>query len=477
MRVVSVLLLFSAIALAFFLLNKAPEEREQNKVVREPAVAGSWYPGDTAALEKTVGEFLENAQRVPIEGKVRALIVPHAGYSYSGQVAAHAFKQLDRDYSSVLLMGPSHYVPFSGISIANVTHYRTPLGDIALSPKVDELRRSPLVHTVPEAHKKEHALEMELPFLQSVLSSFELVPMLVGQTLPDDIAMLLQDLVDRDTLVVVSVDLSHYHPYEEAVALDAEALGNIETLNAAGILSNEIDARGAVAALLLLAKGNGWTPQVVKYMNSGDVTGKKDKVVGYAAVVFTSEEGLNKEEQQYLLQLARKTLESSVREDSKPKVNADTLPDSLIQEQGCFVTLNKDHRLRGCIGHILPKEELYQCVIDNAVNAARNDRRFNPVTADELESIEVEVSVLTVPELTGLSGDELLDYLVPEKHGVVLKSGWSQSTYLPQVWEQIADKTEFLSNLCQKGGMAINCWQDPEVEVYTYEAQVFHETS
>jgi len=242
--------------------------------------------------------------------------------------------------------------------------------------------------------------------------------------------------------------------------------------------STKCEACGIYAILILMdiAKRNEWKAKIIDYKNSGDVTGDKSRVVGYSSIVFYSEkeELLTKEEQKFLLNLARETVESYVKNKKKPKVDETKLTPAMKKVQGCFVTLNKNNNLRGCIGHILPQEELYKCIIDNAVNAAVNDHRFNPVTEDELNDIEIEISVLTVPQrLEFSSGDDLKNKLRPNIDGIVLKSGFHQSTYLPQVWEQIPNKESFLSNLCMKGGMAIDCWKDKSTEVYTYQAFVF----
>ena len=222
------------------------------------------------------------------------------------------------------------------------------------------------------------------------------------------------------------------------------------------------------------------------YANSGDITGDNSAVVGYSAIAFVEQhekdknnekkELLAKEEQKTLLKLARNTIETYLKTGKKPNVDETKLTPTLKKVQGCFTTLNKNHDLRGCIGHILPQEELYKCVMDNAISAAVSDPRFNQVGYNELKDIKIEISVLTVPKkLKFSSGEDLKNKLRPMIDGVVLKKGWHQSTYLPQVWEQLPNKEEFLSSLCVKGGMDSNCWQDTKTEVSTYQAFVFEE--
>ena len=187
-------------------------------------------------------------------------------------------------------------------------------------------------------------------------------------------------------------------------------------------------------------------------------------------------EKLSETEQGILLTLARYTAEQYLETGNIPKVDETKLPPALKKVQGCFTTFNKDKNLRGCIGHILPQEELYKCVMDNALNAALNDKRFQPVTREEMDDIDIEISVLSVPQkLEFDSGNDLLTKLRPNIDGVVLIQGLKQSTYLPQVWESFQSKDQFLTSLCKKGEMPLTCWQDTNTEVFTYQAFVFEE--
>ncbi len=446
--------------------------KPEDKNVRQAMFAGSWYPEEN--LDKVVGSLLESVRKLQLNGTVKAIIVPHAGYMYSGQVAATAFKQLDTDYETVFLLGPSHRYPLQGASILDVSHYETPLGEVKVSQKAEAMLREDLISTIPGAHANEHSLEIELPFLQSVIEDLEIVPILVGPMDPSALKGVLTRYVGEDDLVVVSVDLSHYHEYDEAKTLDSYSIQRILELDAENIFNAEIDAPWAVSTLILIAKEKSWTPHLVYYMNSGDVTGDKSSVVGYSSIIFVDDRLLSRKDQEFLLKLARDTIESYLKTGKSP--TPEDVPSSLRDVQGCFTTLNKDSNLRGCIGHISPQEELYKCVMDNAISAAVDDRRFSPVTIDELDEIDIEISVLTVPRrLSFSSGEELKSKLRPGIDGVVLRQGHRSSTYLPQVWEKLADKEDFLTKLCLKGSMPADCWDDPSTEVYVYQAHVFEE--
>ena len=495
-----------ALSLLFLIIfaNKPANNISKMKKIREPVVAGSWYPGDKVTLKAAVKKYLDNVKKAELNGTIKAVIVPHAGYRFSGQVAAAAFKQLNNNYETVILMGPSHAYPLNDASILNVTHYKTPLGEIPLSKKVKGILKEDLIKTVPEADAQEHSLEIELPFLQETLTNFELIPILVGNIDPNKFKQVLLKQIDDKTLIVVSVDLSHYHPYSEAKQLDSYSINRILNLDSKGIFDAEIDAPWAVSTLLEIAKEKNWKPVLLYYANSGDITGDKSAVVGYSAIAFVEQhekdknnekikifssiksmkyflynekkELLTKEEQKTLLKLARETIETYLKTGKKPSVSKTKLTPNLKKVQGCFVTLNKNPGLRGCIGHILPQEELYKCVMDNAVSAAVSDPRFNPVKYDELKDIKIEISVLTVPQkLKFSSGEDLKNKLRPMIDGVILKKEWHQSTYLPQVWEQLPNKEEFLTSLCVKGGMNPNHWQDKSTEVNIYQAFVFEE--
>ncbi|MBN1502707.1 AmmeMemoRadiSam system protein B [Candidatus Woesearchaeota archaeon] len=475
--------LFFAIAFCVILLllaymtHRNNEESEENKVIREPVVAGTWYPGTESGLSSTIEEYFSKAKQEELEG-IKALIVPHAGYVYSGQVAAQAFNQLQKDYTKVFIIGANHNAdaPYFKFSVPEATHYKTPLGEVMVSSITKELLKNDLFKYVPEAHLS-HIIEIELPFLQKRLSKFEIIPIVTGYVELGDIiqaAQLISKYLDEDTLIVISSDLSHYHTYEEAVNLDNECIKSVEKQDFQNTAKCEACGLSAILILLEISKEKDWKAKIIDYKNSGDVSGEKTRVVGYSAIAFYQED-ISPEDKEFLLKLARETLELYLKDKSKPR--ADDVPGRLKEKQGCFVTLEKENQLRGCIGHIIPQESLYECVIENAINAAVNDRRFSPVELEELNDIEIEISALSVPEeLEFSSSEELLNKLVPLKHGVILLSGLHQSTYLPQVWEQLPEKELFLSQLCIKGGASSDCWEEQSTKIYTYTANVWKET-
>ncbi len=460
-----------------FASNREPEVSKtlnaENMVVRKPAVAGSFYPADKEQLSAMISEFLGEAEDVRLPN-VKGLIAPHAGYVYSGPTAAWSFKQLvGRDIQTVVIIAPSHHVKLSGASVLDVTHFETPLGLIPVSAKVQDLLSEDGFANIPAAHSQEHSIEVELPFLQFVLGDFELVPIVVGRADPKALAGVLSKYLDDSTLVVASTDLSHYKPYADAVETDKKFIETVPALDVDGASNCEACGIIPVLTLMHLAQDAGWVGRLLDYTNSGDTAGDKNQVVGYASVAFY--DGLNESEEEYLLALARETLEKHYNGGTKPQVDEAGLTPRLKAKSGCFVTLNKHGSLRGCIGHILPQVPLYECVMENALNAALHDGRFQPVTQDELGELHIDISMLTTPKKMEFgTSDELLRKLVPGRDGVVLNYLGRTSTYLPQVWGQIPGKEQFLSSLCQKQGSRADCWKvGAEVEVYG--AQVFAE--
>jgi AmmeMemoRadiSam system protein A len=292
------------------------------------------------------------------------------------------------------------------------------------------------------------------------------------------VAKALADIIDDKTIVVASSDLSHYHTYEAAKGLDDRCVKAICDVDLDAMRAQEACGKLPIMALLHLARQKGWKAQLLDYRNSGDVTGDKDRVVGYTAVAFyaPAPENLSAAERKLLLELARKTLRSVTANGGLPELAAKDVPPKLAEKQACFVTLTKNGALRGCIGHLMAIEPLHQAVAENARNAALRDPRFPPVQPDELAQIRIEISVLTEPQpLSFSSPDDLLSKLHPNEDGVLLHMGPRTATFLPQVWAQIPDKAEFLNHLSQKAGCEASAWRGKDVSVSIYHVECFEE--
>jgi AmmeMemoRadiSam system protein A len=472
-------------------------------VVREPAVAGLFYPRDAAQLSQTLDALLAGARPRVIDGELRAILCPHAGYEFSGPVAAEAYRLLvGRTYETVVILAPSHYALFRGASVIAADAYRTPLGLVPVSPKARQWAEAgPFVlepkclvqrpqwskqtsHPEPGFGEDtpetwEHSAEVEVPFLQKTLANFSLVSIITGEVDPAKLAQALADRLDNKTLLIASTDLSHYYPYDIAREKDARCVSAICDLDVDRMKDQEACGKTGVLTLLSLARSKGWKATLLDCRNSGDTAGRKESVVGYAAIAFYSPslQAFSREEREQLLRLARRSLTDVVTNDKLPEVKTNAFPQKFAEVKGCFVTLTEQGRLRGCIGHIQPQEPLYKAVMDNTLNAANRDPRFKPVRPDELDQVEIEISVLTVPEpLAFSSPEDLLAKLQPHRDGVVLQMDGRSATYLPQVWEEIPDKTRFLNTLAQKAGVAAGDWRTPGTQVFIYRVESFKES-
>jgi len=470
--------------------------------VREPAVAGLFYPQDKAALSQAIDQYLATAKPEPVPG-LKALVCPHAGYEYSGTVAASGYKLLaGRSFQTVLVLAPSHYAFLEGAAVSRAGVFRTPLGDVPISPKARELARlEPFGWEAPTRVQRpawatessrpapaagedtadtwEHSDEVQVPFLQKTLSRFELLPIVFGEVDPEKAARVLAGQVDDRTLIVVSSDLSHYHPYAEARDLDTRCVQAVCALDVERMKTQEACGKTPILTLMHLAKLKGWKAKLLDYRNSGDTAGDKRRVVGYAAIAFYAPGGetFNDSERKRLLELARTALHDVVTKGRLPEVSTNGWPASFFELKGCFVTLTKRGELRGCIGHIVPVEPLYRAVMDNARNAAVRDSRFLPVKPEELGDLEVEVSVLTEPKpLSFTSPADLLARLRPHEDGVILTVEGRTATFLPQVWEQIPDKADFLNQLARKAGCEPSAWRKPGTTVSLYRVEAFKES-
>ncbi len=478
---------------------------------RPPAVSGSFYPADPGKLKAVIANYTDRADlsgvHLPENATLKALVMPHAGYVYSGPVAAHVhFLLKPHAFSKVIVMGPDHRVGFSGCAVSDAKNWLTPLGSVPVHPDAAALIKASLIFSpVAESDRLEHGIEVILPFLQTYVKDFSLVPVVTGSCDFKPVAQYLAGLIDPSTLVVVSTDLSHYLPYNRAIHKDQETIWMILNLDQERLAKSSNAACGKIPLLILMeiAKMKQWTPYLLHYSNSGDTEGDKQRVVGYTAMAFFQEPesgtGLNpgnlppetngnetvkhefsEDQGKLLVELARKTIAGKLGKPPSQEA-ASSLEQALDQavfkqDLASFVTLHINGRLRGCIGTLEASEPLVDNVRNNALNAAFSDPRFSKLSRAELDLIDIEVSILTPPEKLAYSdAQDLLSKLEPGVHGVILKKNWARATFLPQVWDQLPDKKDFLSHLCQKAGLSANEWKKGDLEVFTYRVQYFEE--
>ncbi|MCL4800735.1 MAG: AmmeMemoRadiSam system protein B [Burkholderiales bacterium] len=427
--------------------------------VRPAAVAGMFYPGERDTLAREITGMLEEARERELgPGFPKAVIVPHAGYIYSGPVAANAYALLRPArgvVKRVVLLGPCHRVPVRGLALPDAAAFETPLGRVPVDAEaVTAARALPQVSEYRATHAQEHSLEVQLPFLQEVLGDFTLVPFVVGAASANEVAEVIEKLWGGpETLVVVSSDLSHYHPYDEARAMDEET--------ARAILAGRTDldheqACGAtpIAGLLTAAARRGLEPELLDLRNSGDTAGGKGRVVGYASFAFWEGErtAYAEEHGRALVGLARRGIASKL--GAGPAPHEVPWAPWLHEQRATFVTLKRAGELRGCIGSLQARRALGVDVASNARAAAFSDPRFAPLTAAELPDTEVEVSVLSHPVRVLFSEHrELVAQLRPGMDGLILAADERRGTFLPQVWEQLPEPEAFLAHLKRKAGL------------------------
>lgn len=468
--------------------------------VRPPAVAGAFYPDDPAELNRMIDEYLNAAPASGASGTPRIIISPHAGYIYSGQVAAAAFKTVaGKDFQRVVIVGRSHNQYFSGIAADSHSAWETPLGDAAVDIDfINELQKAePSVSVSSSPHDPEHSLEVMVPFIIKTLGgSVKIVPLLFGDDNPETetkLAKALTKIIDDKTLVVISSDLSHYPPYDLANKLDKQTTDAILAGDAdkfhrqlGGLLKTNSGAavtlacgETAIAMAMILADEMKLKANLIQYGNSGDfVAESKTKgVVGYAAITFNQNNmnenlarELNGEEQKVALDIARETLESAfAKKDYTPETKGMKIFD---EKRGAFVTLRINGALRGCIGLFEPDMKLSEVIKEMATAAAFEDGRFTPLTADELKKVDIEISVLTPMKKIGS-----VEAIELGRHGVYIKRGARSGVFLPQVATETGwDKNTFLNSLCtEKAGLEPGCWRDANTELFVFTAQVFQE--
>jgi AmmeMemoRadiSam system protein B/AmmeMemoRadiSam system protein A len=482
-----------------FLSIESPSQGKQ--IDRQPAVAGQFYPVNRTELDATLQQLF--AKAVPSKNihDVVALISPHAGYVFSGEVAASAFKQIDatKEYENIFILASSHQIAFEGASIYSQGNFITPFGTVKVNTILANqlINKNTIFSNRTDAHAQEHSLEVQLPFLQYILKKdFKIIPIVLGTQSPETcqrIAEALRPYLSTKNLFIISTDFSHYPSSRDAKNVDKAITDAILTNSPENLLhsmaSNEqrnisqlstcLCGWTSVLTLLFMTQGNqDLTYTHIQYKNSGDSEyGEKNRVVGYNALTVSlkqkkerAEFKLSDKDKKDLLTIAKNTVDQYVKNHKRPRLEENKFSETLRTNCGAFVTLKKDGTLRGCIGRFDASDPLFKVVQDMAIASSTQDYRFSTVEPAEIPELEIEISVLTpMRRITSIDELEL------GKHGIYIRKGNNSGTFLPQVAAETGwTKEEFLGHCAQdKAGLGWNGWKD--AELYVYEALVFSE--
>ena len=477
-----------------------PDSYGQSKT-REAVVAGRFYPGNATQLNETLEDLFRDVDQPDPGGSVQALIVPHAGYVFSGKVTAAGFSQIDKSktYKNIFILASSHHVSSGKASVYNRGNYKTPLGEAVVNLDIaNKLIADNECFTFHDpSHKREHSIEVQVPFIQYYFEPpVPIVPIVLGTHMPEtckEIAAALEPYFNEDNLFVVSADFSHYPDYESAnkvdhITADALCSGDPDTFlsiiesnkkkRIPGLVTSMCAWPAGLTLLYLAEKKTDYSFHKVLYKNSGDAKsyGDRSEVVGYHAIslVKTSgnkDFGLSFDDKNTLLDIARNTLTSYIPGHKKKKLDSKDFSPSLTMETGAFVSLKKEGKLRGCIGTFRPDEPLYQLIQTMTIASATEDTRFLPVQKKELKDIKIEISVLTPMEKIEDISDIILG-----KHGIYMKKDGRSGTFLPQVATETGwTLDEFLGHCARdKARIGWDGWKD--AELFVFEAIVFGET-
>ncbi|MCK4809457.1 MAG: AmmeMemoRadiSam system protein B [Candidatus Omnitrophica bacterium] len=492
--------------------------------IKKAEFAGFFYPADSKDLNSSLDRYLKEAEVSPIEGEILGVICPHAGYIYSAAIAAYSFKILEnKKIDTVIILAPTHNYYFEGVSIYPQGFFQTPLGNLEVDSELArEFKNLNFVQFKKEYFNREHSVEVELPFIRKVMGEVKIVPVIFGSVGYEEMEHLAEKLFRissrRNIIIVVSTDLSHYHPYEAAVKIDSDTMNLIrekdsrKLWNTRSYSGGRACGMGPLITFLEYVKKKRARIEILKYANSGDTAGDRSRVVGYlsaAACVGREFQSLDNERQirdkgremrekaedrgkEYkkvdkeeagrmedydlireekisLLNIARKTLEIYLKSGGIPEFNVNSK--ELKEERGAFVTLKKGGALRGCIGRIVSDTPLYKVISKLAVDSAVNDPRFKPLSFEELKEVEIEISVLSPFEKINK-----LEEIEVGKHGLIIQKGFSSGLLLPQVpVEYNWDRTTFLEHLCSKAGLPQTAYKDEDAVIHKFIALVFSE--
>lgn len=429
------------------------------KRIKSSSVAGKFYPEDKKELESFLDEFVEN-NRTQYKYSTRAIVVPHAGYVFSGQFASEGFQYLNKNAKNIFIIAPAHYVRIEGIAVSSSDFWETPLGEVEVNQQINQI----LVNYFgakfnDKAIEPEHSLEVQVPFIQKLIPSAKIVPILVGNADVEKISEVLSYFwKDKDNAFVISSDLSHFYPDGEAKKIDKITADMIESLDVSGFSSSQACGSIGILGLVNFAKAEGFSLIRINLDNSSSTSGDKSRVVGYGSWLLfegTKEKFVKDNFSELLLDICRKSILAGLDTGHALRVDISEFPEVLQQNGASFVTLEIDGDLRGCIGSIIASQSLIEDISKNAFASAFSDTRFSPLKNEEYKYLSIAISLLSAPsQMTFDDENELLSQIEQDVDGIIIKDGYYSAVYLPSAWEQLPEKRLFLNSLKRKAGLS-----------------------
>lgn len=441
--------------------------------VKAPAFAGKFYPGDREKLWELLEQLFIHAPK-EYQTETRAIIVPHAGYMYSGKVAAKAFQYLSQNAKNVFIIAPAHYADYRGIALSTYDYFETPLGNIKVNKDIiNEISQAQNTEFLDEAYTQEHSIEVEIPFIQKILPEAQIVPLLFENISPGTITEIIEKYWDnKENAFVISSDLSHFYSQKDAQKIDEYTAEMIETQNISNFHPIQACGSSGIIGLVEFAKRKNYSLIRTELTTSGDMSTPDAAVVGYGAWLLseTTKSIFIKEQfSDLVLSICRESIHAGIHTGNSLDVDEKLYPQVFYEQGACFVTITLEHQLRGCMGSIFAHKPLLNDLAQNAYKSAFADTRFTALTEHEFKHIKLAVSLLSPPtEIEFTDENDLLAKIQPYEDGIIIQDGNYSAVYLPSVWVQLPDKQEFLNSLKQKAGLS------PEHFSKTFKAYRFH---
>lgn len=436
--------------------------------VKKEYAAGSFYPADKEELKKFI-DILAEQNKPDSDYKTRAIIAPHAGYIFSGGLAVKCYQYLDKDVKNIFVIAPSHYARIFGCVTSDYDAFSTPLGEIS----VNKALVNDLEYDINnDAFAKEHSVEVHLPFIKAFFPDAQMIPILYGCEDYNNLTKLIDKYWDnKENAFVISSDLSHFYPARETVKTDNYTAELIENNEIKNIEAEMACGAVGICALMEFAKERGFTLIRAGLTNSSEATGDTSRTVGYGGWFLyegIKDEYIKNYHDELVKNICRRSIEGGLQLGNSLPEN---YPDVLCEYGACFVTLELNGNLRGCIGSIIAHRPLITDLIKNAHAAAFSDPRFEPLTIDEFQNLDISISLLSKPQRIEFTDEnDLLSKIAPFKDGIIIRDQSHQAVYLPEVWKQLPDKIEFMKSLKRKAGMKEDVFEE------TFEAFRFYTT-